>query len=450
MYHAIFPSKDATIYNCTIDGTNLSSSNAGASEILELIHLTSSIATRGNSRILMAFDLTSVSSSISSGEISASTVQYKLFIKNAVHAETVPYGFHVEVAPLSRSFLEGRGLSNFDEGLKDKNLPCNWRQADQTNNWSQAGGDYFSSSNLTASQYFETGHEDLDIDVSNIVGNWLTGGLANYGFIVKFSSSYEDSTSDFYVKKFFSRNAHAPERLPKLNIFWEDVLQDDRKNISYGGITGSIFYYRFINGAYNNLSPVYVQLYNSSSTVAQTLTASRHSNGILFVSGVNLSVTSSTQIYRDVWFSSTTQYFTGNITPQYNTGSSFYDYDNLVVNLPNLKVFRPDEKTIIRVFIRERDYRPAIASRATSEPTPIFVKNGYYQILNAETEEVLVDFSTGSLKYSKLSYDENGNYFKFWSSALKPEYIYKIKILTDFNNQSFVFDNSFRFKIERA
>ncbi len=440
--------KDNTIYNCIINGVNLSSSNAGSSEIVELLHLTSSLSNRGNSRILLNCDISEVSSSIASGEITG-TVQYKLFMKSAPHAETVPYGFDVEVAPLSRSFLEGRGLSNFDEGLKDKNMPSNWRQSDQTNNWTTPGGDFYTTANLTASQYFETGFEDLNIDISNIVGNWLTGGLANYGLVVKFSNAIEASTSDFYVKKFFSRNAHAPERTPRLNVLWSDVLQDDRGNISYGGITGSLFYYRFINGAPLNLSPLYVNILNSSSAVVQTLTASAFSNGIHHISGVNLSPTSSTQIFRDVWFSSTTQYFTGNIVPEYNTGSQFYNYDNVVVNLPNLKVYRPGEKTIIRVFAREKDYRPALQTHASTNPDPIFMKNAYYQIINSETEEVLVDFSTGSLKYSKLSYDENGNYFKFWSSALKPEYLYKIKILSDFNNQMFVFDNSFTFKIER-
>lgn len=449
MFFSVPCKKDVTIYNCQINGVNLSSSNTGNSEILELLHLTTSISDRGDSRILMYFDINHISSSLSSGEITGSNIQYKLFLKNSTHSETVPYGFYVNVFPLSRSFLEGRGLSNFDEGLKDKNLPCNWRQADLTNDWSQPGGDYVSASHLTATQYFEEGHEDLDLDISNIVGNWITGGLTNYGLLIKFSSSHEESTSDLYVKKFYSRNAHTPERLPKLSVFWEDVLQDDRGNISYNGPTGSLFYYRFINGDYSNLSPLYVNIYNSSSTVIQTLTASIHSNGIMYVSGVLISPTSSTQIFRDVWFSSSTQYFTGNIKPLYNSGSSHYDYDNLVVNLPNIKSYRPNEKVVIRVFAREKMYRPALASVAHIEPTPIYIKNGYYQIINAETEEILVDFSTGSLKYSKLSYDKDGNYFRFWTSSLAPEYEYKIKILAEFNNQSFVFDDSFKFKIEK-
>ena len=447
MFFSIFPTKDNTITNSTIKNLSKTGSNMGSSEILEIYHLTSSVSSRGESRILMHFDLNFISSSISDSSINSGSVEYRLFLKNAEHSEKVPYGFSLEVAPLSQSFSEGRGLSMYDEGLKDAGY-SNWIQATALSNWSISGASYFSQSNLTASQYFETGHEDLNINITNIVNEWISGNIENNGLIIKLENVYEQSSTDFYVKKFFSRNAHATERTPKLNVLWDSVLQDDRSNMFYD-TTGSLFYYRYINGAPNNvLEPLYVNIYNSSSAVVQTLTASKYSNGVYQISGVLISPTSSTQVYRDVWFNSGQQFFTGNFELSYATGSAFFDYDNVTLTIPNLKLYRNGEQTIIRTFIRRKDYKPALQHYAGKNPVPYLMKNAYYQIQNAETEEIIVDFSTGSNQYSKLSYDEQGNYFELWTDAFKSDQIYKIKVLIESQGQKYVFDKNFTFKIE--
>jgi hypothetical protein len=395
----------------------------------------------------MSFDVSSISASVADGTIPSGS-QFKLFLKNAAHAEENPYSFDIEVCPLSQSWTEGRGLSMNDEGLKDYGV-ANWYKRTTLDNWSISGSSYISASNLTASQYFETGHEDLNLDISNIVWAWTTGNLPNNGIVIKYPLSYEQHSEDLYVKKFYSRNAHATERSPKLTSFWEKVINDDRGNVHYG-VSCSLYHYRFENGAPSNVAgPLFVNLYNSQSAVVQTCTASLHSNGIYKITGVLISIPhSSTVIYRDVWFSGTTQYFTGNFRPGYSTGSQFFDYDNFSVNITNLQTYQRSEKVIVRVFIREKDYRPALSSYAGRDPVPLYQKDAYYQIQNAETEEIIVDFSTGSLKYSKLSYDENGNYFELWTDSLKPEYLYKIRILVNDKNQTQVFDKDCVFKIE--
>lgn len=447
MFTSIFPSKDNTITDVEIDGISKTGSNSGASEICELFYLTSSASNRGKSRILMYFDLTSLSSSISSGQIPSSSVEYFLFLKNATHSETVPYSFDVEVCPLSQTWTEGRGLSMYDDRLRDSG-PSNWVKATSLISWGASGSSYFSSSNLTASQYFETGHEDLNVNITNIIGNWLTGPIANNGLVIKFTNPYETASEDFFVKKFYSRNVHATERSPKIIAKWEKIIQDDRSNIFYN-VSGTIYYYRFLNGVADNLNgPIYVNIYNSSSTVVQTLTASRIQNGVYQASGVAISFTSSTNIFKDVWFSGNVQYFTGNLIPQFATGSSNFDYDNFTLDIPNLTTFQHGEKVFLRVFVREKDYRPALSSYAGQNPVAIYMKDAYYQIQNAETEEVVIDYSTGSLKYSKLSYDKLGNYFELWTESLKPEYLYKIKILVNDKGQLKVFDKNFIFKVE--
>lgn len=439
--------KDTVIYDVSIDGTSNTGSNVGQSEILEIFHLSESVSTLGNSRILIRFNITPLSESIADGDVPTASVEYRLRLKNANHAETVPYSYDLEVYPLSRSWDEGRGLSMFDENLKDKGY-ANWTNATSQVQWSITGSDYISASALTASQHFDFGTEDVDIDISNIVYAWLTGGYANYGLMLKYQDFYETGSSDYYNKKFFSRHALVPERVPRIEALWENSMQDDRSEFPYE-FTGTLGYYRFIGGAPHRIQEsLFVDILNSSSTVVQTLTASTVEDGIYEASGVFISPTSSTQIYRDIWFTATDQLFTGTFQPVYVTGSKTLNFDSISMNIPNLKeVYGTDEEVIVRVFAKRKDYKPAVVKKGSVTPDPLLLKNAYFQIENAETKEVLVCFSTGSTKYSKLSYDFEGNYFKFWTSSLPKNSIYKIKILADYNDKRFIFDKNWTITI---
>lgn len=448
MFYNIYPSKDNTIYNVRFNGAIVSSSNSGYSEIIELLHLTSTYSQRGDSRILMQFDLTSLSESIAAGTIPSSSVQYRLQLKNAVDTEEVPSSFEVKVLAVSSSWDEGRGLSNYDEGLKDRSQYSTWEKRTSQSTWVIPGGDTVNS--FSGSQSFDGGFEDLDIDISTMVDAWISGVLPNNGLMVRFSDTYESGTIDYAFKKFFARNAKVPERRPCISARWEKIIQDDRANTHYS-LSSSLFYYRFQDGVASNISPVYIRLENASGSVLQVLTASRPAgtNGIYSASNAGINYASGNNACRDIWFSGTTQYFTGALAVNFSTGSKSYDYDDIVVEIPNIKpYYSSGEKTVFKVFIREKDYRPAVLSYANLQPKPIFVKNAYYEIVNQKTDKPLLTFSTGTLKYSKLSYDENGNYFELWTDSLPVDNIYRIKILLDFNDKRMIFDEDWKINIK--
>lgn len=448
MIFSYFPTKDTSITDATILGTAKTGSNQGKSEVLEVFTLprASSSVSYGKSRILLQFDISSLSASVANGTIPSSSVQYKLIMKNAVHSDTVPESFDLEVLPLSRSWDEGSGLSNYDEGLKNSGF-ANWNNATSIQSWSLTGSDFLSS--VTASQHFDTGEEDLSLDISNIVYSWLTGGLPNNGIVLKMPAQYENGNNEFFTKKFFSRHSHVPERIPSLQCLWDtDVYQDDRNNVSYNKVA-KLFYYRSINGTFEDASSqLFVNVLNSSSAVVQTLTASRNETGIYSVSGVLVSYTGSTQYFRDVWFSGATQYYTGSFISKYSTGSNSLCISDLVVNVSNLKQdYYQDEIAFIRVFARNKDYKPAIRKSGSTDPSPLYLTDSYYEISNAETEEVVIPFSTGSNKYTKLSYDKDGNYFKFNIQNLPKYGLYKIKILVNYNSEKFIFDRDWTIKV---
>ena len=445
MFYGILATKDGTITSLSIDGVRKTGSNSGQSEIVELYHLTSSLSNNGNSRILMHFDTTSFSRSMAAGDIPTASVEFRLKLKDAAHRQEVPYSYDIEVYALSRSWDEGRGLSMQDEGLKDSGF-SNWTNSTAMQTWDTEGGDFYTT--VSASQHFDFGTEDLDVDISSIVYSWLTGGVPNNGVLIKFNDFYETGSVDYKYKKFFSRHALVPERRPRIDALWENSIQDDRSEFPYN-LTGTLAYYWFVGGSPNVIGEsLFVDIIDSGSSVVQTLTASTIDEGIYQISGVFIEPVDGTDIFRDVWFTDSRQLFTGTVEPVYATGSQLLNFDSISVNIPNIKKeYYTDEEIIVRVFARKTDYKPAVVQRSDLTPDPLLLRQAYFQIENADTGDVVIPFSTGSLDFSKLSYDFEGNYFKMWTSGLAPSNVYKIKILIDYNEKRYIFDKGWKLKI---
>ena len=83
MIYRIYPSKDATLY----EDTPRKVQNTGKDEILEIgkFYDTNNTTLLGNSRALLEFDLTSISQSIVSGDITSP--QYRLRLENIENRE---------------------------------------------------------------------------------------------------------------------------------------------------------------------------------------------------------------------------------------------------------------------------------------------------------------------------------------------------------------------------
>ena len=163
---------------------NLSSrskeANMGSSDILEMfaIYGQSSSSSLEQSRILVEFPLSAISSRRDAAEIPASgSVVFKLKMFNAEHNQTTPEKVTVSTRILTREWSEGSGLdmeSYLDEGAS------NWTSASKGVVWYNEGGDYLSSSYMNNSaiplqynQYLELGVENLDIDVTQIIEEYI-------------------------------------------------------------------------------------------------------------------------------------------------------------------------------------------------------------------------------------------------------------------------------------
>jgi len=104
MIYRIYPSKDATLY----EDSSRKLQNTGKDEILEIgkFYDTDNTTLLGNSRAVVEFDLSSISQSIVSGDITSP--QYRLRLEN-IESNQISSNYDLYVYPLYQGFTEGLG-----------------------------------------------------------------------------------------------------------------------------------------------------------------------------------------------------------------------------------------------------------------------------------------------------------------------------------------------------
>ena len=100
------------------------------------------------------------------------------------------------------------------------------------------------------------------------------------------------------------------------------------------------------------------------------------------------------------------------------------------------------------VYGRLKDWSPNVYTVANKNIETLTFKNLYYKIFRFNDNYTIVDYSTGSIAYSKTSYDSNGNYFDLDMKLFEKDYGYGIKLATWDGTQLKEFKNIFKFRID--
>jgi hypothetical protein len=397
MHTFLYPQKDTYITN----KVGYADRNFGIDEILELkAHPTttttivqyssSSISQSADySRILIKFDVTEISKSISNGSIT-SDVTFKLKLKTT-QASELPVDYTVYGYPISQSWNMGIGRYSTGGDL----VGASWDYTTYANGsgsfWyvsgstiatgtsasvSQGGTWYnsvpstyqyksssfctssISGSSLICSQSYDYTTSDINMDITSIVKGWICGCVPNEGIILV--SSLESSTVDGIdsTVKFFSKETNTIYQ-PYIDISWNDSVY----------ITGSMV-------PLTGITPYTIVIQNLSK--------------------------------------------------EYKFGS-----------IPRINVFAR-EKYPLKNFTKGYQQNSYLSSS-------LLPSASYYCIKDNESENTIIDFDDNT----KLSSDGNIHHFKIDTTGLPVERFYKILIKTTFNNQTNIFDNGNIFKITR-
>ena len=321
--------KDNTITNAYAAALTAASrgtgSNMGMADVVEVfsIYGQASGSATGLSeeltRIIMEFPVSTISTDRTAGTIPLSgSVSFYLRLFNAKHVFTLPRRFNLLVQPIGNvyeaaSWEEGSGLDM--EEYKDKTYDgsgSNWIRRGKVGAWARPGGDFLTAStDISYNAFFPEGYEDLEVDISFLVEDWLqneTGstGIANYGLGIYLTGSQEayysssalahptGANSDgilnnefgaqdsYYTKKFFARSSEYFFKRPVLEARWDSRIKDNRGSFYYSSslATGAdnlntLYLYNYVRGKLTDIpglkddvfgnDSLWVSLYSGSS-----------------------------------------------------------------------------------------------------------------------------------------------------------------------------------------
>ena len=205
-------SADTTITNAFKPNlrTRGTGSNMGFADSLEVFSIYGQAHTGSDelSRILIKFPVTDISTDRTRTDIPASgSVDFYLKMTKARHAYTLPKQFTLEVRPLTRDWQEGTGLDM--EEYKHETLEAtgaNWMYASNGTKWTRVGGDFkdneFTDNNTDNGnsgerlyrQSFEEGTENLEINITEAVGEWMSTTAATATIMMDSASGITDKT----------------------------------------------------------------------------------------------------------------------------------------------------------------------------------------------------------------------------------------------------------------
>jgi hypothetical protein len=454
-FFRILPSKDTWITDAHPEDTvtvRATGSNHGRSPSLYVFARKGDINSSSIelARTMLQFDLTELSGKIyDEGVVPSSSVSYILKMSDMKHEYTVPSSYDLFVYPLSRSWDEGNGID--DNFYRDGGY-ASWMSASSTEAWTTSGSDFITDQG-SGSQRFDHGDEDLEVDITDVVVNWLTGTFANNGLLVKMGDTEESNAVDYFTKKFHGWESKYVDKIPYIEARWDDVLKDNRNNFAFD-VENTLVMYNLVRGELTSPAGVASVTITNGDSYSHTFNAGEVSTGILTAS-VTISSTGSysSSSFSDIWVGASTPQLTSSFVPAYVSASHVDPYDEFVVDVANLKgVYYAAEEARLIVNVKKRDWVTHVGLLSSGSDDlgreREYIEKMYYSIVNDETGETIVPFGTGSIPFTQLSYNGDGNYFNLCMNGFIPGFKYRLLFLIDINRfDKKIVDDDFTFKV---
>ena len=345
------------------------------------------------------------------------------------------------------------------------------------------GGDYLSSStspdiyaDYHYTQLFESGLENLQIDITALVERWISGpgggGIANYGMGIKLTSSQEalnysknvkassdqptqnipdGATESYYTKRFFARGSQYFFKRPSIQAKWDSAIRDHRGQFYISSSLAStenindIYFYNYVRGKLKTIpssDALTVSIYSSSAgkPTSARLQIKNVNNNLQYAVSANeistgvykarLQVVEDLSTLHDVWSVGSTQIHTGTINTV-SLGTAVHAREpTYYINITNLQnTYAQDQTARFNVYVREKNWNPTIYAKAIASAPTITIPTASYRVLRIFDNLEVVPHDTGSdVLATGLSYDVSGNYFDFDMRLLQPDYEYGFKV----------------------
>jgi hypothetical protein len=195
----------------------------------------------------MDFDISNISSSIASGDITNPKFYLNIRATNAVN---VPLEYTVEAYPISGSWVCGTGYYDNDFEISN-GVTWKYRNGKLDGvEWSNYGGDYYSTASYRATQDFRYELPNIRMDITNIVNAWISGSIPQNGIILKYTDSFETDNTKIGKIQYFSTDTHTIY-IPRLEVFWDDVDVSGTASFSEISSTNYVVYLKNLKRDYH-------------------------------------------------------------------------------------------------------------------------------------------------------------------------------------------------------
>jgi hypothetical protein len=249
--------------------------NTGLNPITELLYGGKQTAQTNNvyTRFLLHFDLTSLIDEYNNGNLgNLSQITHKIKMTNTQAFEADLKGkmtfddkrrassFDLVIWKLNQDWDEGNGYDYKCFNVLNSSgceayveTYSNWFYSKNFTTWSQNGTYSGNTSGITiTTQHFDHGNENLEMDITSVVNNMITGGTQNYGFAIAFSNTYEKTeTTELNYVGFFTRHTQTYYE-PYLETNHQSYILDDR-NLFYTDKTNRLYLYTNLGNNPTNL-----------------------------------------------------------------------------------------------------------------------------------------------------------------------------------------------------
>lgn len=502
MYRILTASKDAYITNKITNNLRAKDANVGDAGTLDLFKLYDENTLSGvsglteYSRLLIKFPVSEIALMDSNKDIDISSDRFKCFIKlhDVYGGQTTPSNFKLILMPLSQSFDEGIGR---DIALFSDLDAVNFITASISNGsailWNEEGASASGSlndenidtivsgtingtlTNLSREQLFTAGKEDFYVDVTQIVSGTVAGLIPDHGYLISFSGSYEKNDKTYFVKRFASRNSLITGKRPKMIIKYDDHVSDNHQDFIFN-VTSSLFLQNYHRDNLANIlsgsSATELQGENclvlkvESGSFKKLYSASQAKIGRHSIVGVyssSFAIDSFNQIlyreanitgsitFNEVWTNAneTVTFLSSSFTVSRENRriANTKNQNNVLVTVLNLnEEYRQGEKIKIRVFAEDRD-RDIVFRKLPIEKKSEIFQNMWFRVRDAFDGTIIIPFDTAT-NSTKLSTDNDGMFFSFYTDSLPPGKVYSFDFLIRRNNADTVIkDAASKFKI---
>jgi len=507
MYRILTASKDTYITNKIINksfrATDANVGNAGTLDMFKLFNENTLNGATGSielTRLLIKFPIADIAALDNQKkiDINHSSFQCQVKLHDVYGGQTTPSNFTAILFPLAQNFDEGQGFdiakfsdltsANYITASIVNGAPVTWNLAGAmaSGSLSDSGVDVYSSGSLAGPTgtstvslsptfQFETGEEDLLIDVTTIVSGTVSGQIPDRGFLIGFSGSFEKNDKSYFVKRFASREVQVAALRPKLILKFDDTTTDRHSDFIFN-VTSSLYLRNYhygnlanivsgtagtqVSGANCMILKLESGSFKKTYNVSQALVG-RHAQTGVYSSSFSVSSFESllyqqanltgSIVFNEVWSSSdeTVTYLSSSlkVTRENRSTANLQNQNNLLVTVLNVNdEYRPGELVNVRVFAENRD-RPIVAVRTPYEKKSQIFSEMYYRVRDVVDGKIIIDFDKVN-NSTKLSTDEDGMFFDFYTDSLPKGRTYAFDFLIRRNGRDTVVkDAASKFKV---